>query len=235
MRLEGLLAMKTHFLRYAVIALIALVPFLPGAAQVSAEPAATAALSPPTLGEGAVTNNGLAQRVMLYEEERGNPQGRSAAGTVVWSNETKTSETANIPELVVRADIDIPERRMEMTWRLRRTTGLSTSHTIEFLFKIPQNFTGGDIFNVPGIWMKPAERLQGTALAGLAVKVTAGYFLIELSAADADKQRNLELLKGRPWIDIPIVYTNNRRAILAVEKGTAGEQAFQKAFGAWKE
>jgi len=51
--------------------------------------------------------------------------------------------------------------------------------------------------------MKPAERLQGTALAGLAVKVTAGYFLIELSAADADKQRNLELLKGRPWIDIP--------------------------------
>jgi hypothetical protein len=45
---------------------------------------------------------------------------------------------------VVRGDIDIPERKMEMTWRLRRTTGLSTSHTIEFLFKLPQDFTSGE-------------------------------------------------------------------------------------------
>jgi hypothetical protein len=35
-----------------------------------------------------------------------------------------------------------------------------------------------------------------------------------LSAADTDVQRNEQLLKDRPWFNIPIVYTNGGRAIL---------------------
>jgi hypothetical protein len=46
-------------------------------------------------------------------------------------------------------------------------------------------------------------------------------------------QRNIQLLKERSWFDIPIVYNNGRRAILAVEKGTPGERAFEEAFKAW--
>ena len=91
------------------------------------------------------------------------------------------------------------------------------------------------IFNVPGTWMKQAERNQGTALAGFVVRATTGYFMIGLSAAPADKERNIPLFKELNWIDIPIVYTNNRRAILSMEKGTPGEQAFQQAFAAWNE
>jgi hypothetical protein len=103
---------------------------------------------------------------------------------------------------------------VEVSWRLRRGAdpGSSTNHTIEFLFKLPPIFAGGGTFGVPGMWMKPAERLRGTALAGLAAKLSPGYFFIGLSAAQADNERNLRLLKDRPWIDIPIVYTNNRRA-----------------------
>jgi hypothetical protein len=125
---------------------------------------------------------------------------------------------------------------MSMTWMLRRDTdpGRSTSHTIEITFKLPPDFPSGGIFNVPGIWMKPAEQTQGTALAGASVKVTTGYFLIGLSAAAPEKERNIQLLKDRPWFDIPIVYTNNRRAILAMEKGTPGERAFAQAFAAWE-
>jgi hypothetical protein len=63
--------------------------------------------------------------------------------------------------------------------------------------------------------------------------VTSGYFLVGLSAVDSDMQRNLQLLKERPWFDIPIVYNNGRRAILAIEKGTPGERAFEEAFKAW--
>ena len=48
-------------------------------------------------------------------------------------------------------------------------------------------------------------------------------------------QRNMQLLKERAWFDIPIIYNNNRRAILAMEKGTPGEQAFNQAFAAWKQ
>jgi hypothetical protein len=45
----------------------------------------------------------------------------------------------------------------------------------------------------------------------------------------------VQLLKERAWFDIPVVYGNNRRAILALEKGTPGERAFEEAFKAWKQ
>jgi hypothetical protein len=39
-------------------------------------------------------------------------------------------------------------------------------------------------------------------------------------------------LKERGWFSIPVVYNNNRRAILAMEKGTPGERVFADAFDA---
>jgi hypothetical protein len=186
---------------------------------------------PQTAQDGAA----VAQRVVLYEEDPNDPQGKRSVGSVVWRTEAISPGTGKPPELAVRADIEIPERKIGITWTLRRDTdpSRSTSHTIEIMFKLPPDFPSGGIFNVPGIWMKQAEQTQGTALAGLAVKVTTGYFLIGLSSAPADKERNIQLLKERPWFDIPIVYTNNRRAILAMEKGTPGERAFAEAFAAW--
>jgi hypothetical protein len=41
------------------------------------------------------------------------------------------------------------------------------------------------------------------------------------------------LLKERAWFDIPIVYNNGRRAVLAVQKGEPGKRAFKEAFVAW--
>jgi hypothetical protein len=67
----------------------------------------------------------------------------------------------------------------------------------------------------------------------LAVKVTPGFYLIGLSNLGADKDRNLQFLKERSWFDIPVAYNNNRRAILAIEKGAAGERAFADAFKVW--
>ena len=56
-----------------------------------------------------------------------------------------------------------------------------------------------------------------------------------MSNLEQDKDRNLQLLKERGWFDIPVVYNNNRRAILAMEKGTPGDRAFADAFKAWKQ
>jgi len=47
--------------------------------------------------------------------------------------------------------------------------------------------------------------------------------------------RNLQLLKERSWFDVPLVYVNQRRAIIAIEKGAPGERAFNDAFAAWGE
>ena len=83
--------------------------------------------------------------------------------------------------------------------------------------------------------MKSASPAHGTPLAGLAVKVTNGFFLVGLSNVDADRTRNLQLLKERAWFDMPLVYVNQRRAIIAIEKGAPGERAFNEAFGSWGE
>jgi hypothetical protein len=70
-------------------------------------------------------------------------------------------------------------------------------------------------------------------LAGLTVKGTNGSFLIDILASGSDRERNMQLLKQRGWFDIPVVYTNKRRAIVALEKGSEGERVFADAFRAW--
>jgi len=179
----------------------------------------------------------VAQRVVLYEEDPDDPQGKRYTGTVIWRTEQKAASPGRTPEIAVRADIEIPERQFSATWSLRRNSdrSLPASHTIEIVFNLPADSPSGGVQNVPGVLMKQAEQTRGVPLAGLAVKVTPGYFLIGLSALESDVQRNIQLLKERSWFDIPIVYNNNRRAILAMEKGEPGERAFAEAFAAWKQ
>jgi hypothetical protein len=187
---------------------------------------------PGTAGQPAAA---VAQKVVLYEEDPAEPQGRRYVGSAIWRTETVSPGPGMAPELAVRADVEIPERRVTMTMSIRRNTDptLPASHTVEIMFNLPPDFPAGGISNVPGIMMKPAEQTRGVPLAGLAVKVTSNFFLIGLSAVESDVQRNVQLLKERPWFDIPVVFGNGRRAILAMEKGTPGERAFEDAFRAW--
>ena len=179
----------------------------------------------------------VAQKVVLYDEDANDPQGRRYVGSALWRTETVSPGPGLAPELAVRADIEIPERKLRMTWSLRRNTdkALPASHTIEIMFTLPADFPEGGIVNVPGVLMKQSEQARGVPLAGLAVKVTNGYFFIGLSAVEADQQRNIQLFKERDWFDIPIVYTSGKRAILAMEKGTPGAHAFEEAFRVWRE
>jgi hypothetical protein len=200
----------------------------PGSQQAPAAPAPAPGAQP------AVT---AAQKVVLYEEDPADPNGKRFVGSAIWRTETVTPAPGQPSELAIRADIEVPERKLAVTWSLRRNTdkGLPATHTVEIMFKLPADFPAGGISNVPGILMKQAESTRGVPLAGLAVKVTPGFYLIGLSNLDADKERNLQLLKERGWFDIPVVYNNNRRAILAMEKGTPGERVFADAFKAWKQ
>src|ERR1700686_5038413 len=180
----------------------------------------------------------VAQRVVLYDEDPSDPKGKQYVGSVIWRTEQIKAATAGQPpDLAVRADIDIPDRKFKMTMSFRRNTdtSLPASHTAELTFILPPDFAGGGVGNVPGILMKSNEQARGPPLAGLAVKVTDGFFLVGLSNVEADRTRNLQLLKERSWFDVPLVYVNQRRAIIAIEKGAPGERAFNDAFAAWGE
>lgn len=177
----------------------------------------------------------VAQKVVLYDEDPSDPQGKRYVGSAIWRTETVSPGPGLAPELAIRADVEIPERGMRMTWSLRRNTdkALPASHTIEVLFTLAADFPEGGISNVPGVLMKQNEGARGVPLSGLAVKVTGGYFLIGLSASEVDVARNIQLLKERDWFDLPVVYNSGKRAILAVEKGAPGVRVFEEAFRAW--
>jgi hypothetical protein len=177
----------------------------------------------------------VAQKVVLYEEDANDTAGKQFVGSAIWRTEPVAPAPGQSPELAVRADIEIPDRHMTLQWSLRRNTdqALPASHTVEIMFTLPPDFPHGGINNVPGILMKQTEQTRGVPLAGLAVKVTTGFFLLGLSAVETDMQRNIQLLKERTWFDIPIVYADGKRAILAVEKGNPGAQAFSDAFTSW--
>jgi hypothetical protein len=187
--------------------------------------------SAPSASEGAV----LAQKVVLYEEDQTNPNGTQFVGSAVWRTERVAPGPGQQPDLVVRAEIEIPEQKVQVRLSLRRNDDkqLPASHTVEIVFTLPPDFPHGGISNIPGILMKQGETTRGVPLNGVAVKVTANFFLIGLSSIDVDMQRNIQLLKERSWFDIPVVYGDGKRAIIAIEKGTPGERAFTEAFTTW--
>lgn len=170
-------------------------------------------------------------RVVLYDEDPASPMGRQYTGSVAWRTEQIKPVGNQKADVAVRADIEIPDRKLKMTMSFRRNTdsSLPASHTIE-ITTLPQDF---GIREIPGILMKSNEQARGAALAGLAVKVTDGFFLVGFSNDEADRVRNIALLKERAWFDVPFKYTDGQRGILAIEKGELGERAYAAAFAAW--
>jgi hypothetical protein len=179
----------------------------------------------------------VAQRVVLYEQQPNSQQRKQYLGSVTWRTEMMSPGPGLPPDLAIKADVEIPERQMRVSLTLQRNTDktLPASHTIEILFSTPPDFPPGGVTDVPGVLMEEAQTSNGAPLAGMRVKVSEGYFLIGLSPLESEARRNVLLLKQRPWLQIPIIYKNNQRALLAIEKGVPGDRVFADAFAAWKQ
>jgi len=176
-----------------------------------------------------------AQRSILYEEgEDGSGSGSASQGAVVWSLEDETDLSGKAQKVLV-ADVTIPERDVNVNLRIKPNddTSLPASHLVEIKYEFPENYSAGDVVNVPGLVMKPTEEARGDALLGASVKVSPGYFWIALSSLTSERDRNLGLLRERGWIDIPMLYDNGKRGILTLEKGGVGSQAVDQAISSW--
>jgi hypothetical protein len=177
----------------------------------------------------------LSQQAILFEEDIGNPRGKASYGLTAWRTDL-LPHNGTTQEPAVLAQITIPGR-MAASLTLRRNTdrNLAASHVIEITFNMPLNASGGGISNVPGVIMKGSKTGQGIALTGLTERVKSSSFLIGLSAVDPEMQNNVQLLKDRDWVDVPIVYNNGQQAILSLQKGPSGGRVFAEAFAAWKQ
>ena len=174
-------------------------------------------------------------QALVLNETITDPQGEPHPGLVAWRIDRITA-AGQPDELAIHGDADVPDMRMKITIDIRRNTdkSLPASHLVEVRFALPPDVAGGKVIASPGVMMKFSERARGTPLTGASVKITDGSFLVGLSGRDADRARNLQLLKERGWFDIPLVYANQHRGIFAAEKGFHGEDVFNEVMTAWE-
>lgn len=176
-----------------------------------------------------------AQKMFLYEERLGQSAPTAIEGNVAWSVKEESPGGDAKPEPVVQAQINVPERGLTALMTIKRNadSSLPASHVIEFVFSLPENFEGGSIESVQRVAMKRNEQDRGDPLIAVPAKITEDFHMIALNDFPEAVATNTELLRSRSWIDIPLTYRNGRRALLTLEKGPAGTEAFTKAMQAW--
>ncbi|MEN0088417.1 MAG: hypothetical protein AAF737_08290 [Pseudomonadota bacterium] len=189
-----------------------------GQQQSEAEPAAPAAA-------GAT----VAQRAFFYVENNGNEGTTRTPGSVIWTN----GEREGLP--TIEGDVSVDELGIGMKMVIRKNVDetLSASHVIDILFDLPDDFTGNGIEAVRQVVFKPTEEEQGNALIAEPARISDTFFIVALYDLPEAEAANAQIMRERPWIDLPIAYTTGRRALLTIEKGARGTDVFRRAFDAW--
>lgn len=203
----------------------------PAAAPEVAANTPAPATAPATPAAGTADESLVAQKAILYEQPTDGSQNvKMVNANVTWKF---NANSPNGPE--IQANLDVPEKGMKVTLNIRKNndTALPASHLVEIVVDTPANFAGGGVKSVPALVMKPTEESRGQPLDGAAAKVADGFFWIAFSNDAGPQAQNIALLRERNWIDLPLVYNNDQRAILTFEKGTPGQRVFDKAMTAW--
>ena len=183
---------------------------------------------PTTKTTTTTTASVTSQRAVLYEESLATATGTTFSGQAVWRYQPKSKTAA------LSINVEIPQKNLILEISMRRASdGGAASHLVEFQFFGPNRSRSDAVEDVVGILMKDDELARGVELKGQVVRVHQGMFLMGLSGTDDDVARNMKLLRDRPWLDVPIVLRGGARSILAIEKGTAGQNALNEALATW--
>jgi hypothetical protein len=174
------------------------------------------------------------EKMFLYEERIGQTSPTAIEGSVTWTLQQEKG-TDGRPEPSVQGSISVPERGLTamITFKRNSDPSLPASHLVELVFSVPPNFEGGSIDSVQRIAMKATEQDRGDPLIAVPAKITDDFHMVALNDFPDARKTNLDLLRSRDWIDIPVTYRNGRRALLTMEKGQTGTDDFNKAITAW--
>jgi hypothetical protein len=147
----------------------------------------------------------VAQRVVLYDEDPSDPKGKQYVGSVIWRTEPIKASGNQKPDVAVRADIEIPDRKFKMTMSFRRNTdtSLPASHTAELTFHPAAGFLRRRRRQRAGHLMKSNEQARGTPLAGSPSRSPTASSWSASPTSIPTAPANLQLLKERSWFDVP--------------------------------
>jgi hypothetical protein len=156
-------------------------------------------------------------------------------GSVVWRVDNVSNGPGEPLTTAVRADVDIPEEKLQagMTFQKNFDATLPASHTMKLNFVVAPGGPLTDIQQISVPQMRREDAATGDALSGVPVPITQNSFLVGLSRGNSEAT-NLELLRSREWIDIPMLLSNGRIAKLTFEKGPSGQRALDDALTSWQ-
>jgi hypothetical protein len=156
-------------------------------------------------------------------------------GTVVWRIENINNGPGEPLGLAVRAEVDIPEEKLQalLTFQKNDDGTLPASHTMKLRFVVPPGAPLGTVQRINVPHMRREDAQNGDPLNGVPVPIMENSFLVGFTKGPAEAT-NLDLVRSREWIDVPMVFANGKIAKLTFEKGTSGQRAIEDALAVWK-
>ena len=156
-------------------------------------------------------------------------------GTVVWRVDNVSTGPDQPLSSAVRAEIDVPEEKLQVAMTIQKNFDgtLPASHTMNLLFAVPQDSPLGNVKQISVVQMRREDSATGESLKGITVPVMENSFLVGLTRGDAEAS-NLDLLRSRQWLDVPMVLANGHIAKLTFEKGPSGQRALDDAMASWQ-
>jgi hypothetical protein len=172
---------------------------------------------------------------LLVEAPEEKSKVKTFLGTVVWRVDNVSSGPDEPLSSAVRAEIDIPEEKLQAAMTVQKNFDgtLPASHTMKLKFALPQDSPLGNIQQISVLQMRREDSATGESLKGITVPVMENSFLVGLTRGDAEAS-NLDLLRSREWLDVPMVLANGRIAKLTFEKGPSGQRALDDAIASWQ-
>ncbi len=181
----------------------------------------------------------VAQRAILIQENTADPQAQptTETGRTVWRLEPVNGEQGQPLQTTVRATGEFTEAGVTLTVTIRKNleATLPASHIIELDFGLSGRFAGQVVEEIGLPQFKDDPNARGSSVSGLPVRVRDNLFLIGLSSLPSDVTRNRDMMLQRGWMDIALRFRSGQRAVIALEKGSSGNQIMQAAFNQWQD
>ncbi len=180
------------------------------------------------------TNVPVTYRAALLVQAPEN-QVKTYFGTVIWRLDNVSNGPGEPVGTAIHANVDIPEDKLQTSVTLQKNVdaSLPASHTMTIVFTVQPTTPTGTVKQIGLPQMRKEDSATGDALIGLPVPIMENSFLIGLTKGNPEAT-NLDLLKTRQWIDIPMLLADGRIAKLTFEKGVAGLRATEDAIASWQ-
>ncbi|MFO1136075.1 MAG: hypothetical protein U1E30_12935 [Rhodoblastus sp.] len=177
----------------------------------------------------------VAHRAALLLEAPETPEKvKTYIGSVVWRLDNVPTGPGQPLGTAIHAEVEIPDAKVRMTIDIQKNTdaSLNASHTIEVRFALQPGSVLPGVKQIGAVQMRREDMANGDGLAGVPVPITETYYLVGLARGDMEA-RNMELLKNRGWLDVPLALTNGRIAKFSLEKGASGDRVINDALSVW--